>query len=105
MDKLKHIPFERFKFPLLMLSLGILFMLLPFGVDNNTVTESNDTNLSRVLSNTKGVGECIVLLSENGAVVVCEGADKAKVRLEIIRALYSYTGYSSEKITILKLRD
>lgn len=105
MYKLKHFPFERFKFPLLMLSLGVLFMLLPFGVDNNTVTESNDTNLSRVLSNSKGVGECVVLLSENGAVVVCKGADKAKVRLEIIQAINSYTGYGSDKITILEMAD
>ena len=43
--------------------------------------------------------------SYQGAVVVCEGAANPKVRLDIIRAVESYTGYSSDKITILRMTD
>jgi hypothetical protein len=45
------------------------------------------------------------LLSDNGVVVVCDGAENAKVRLDIIRAISSYTGFTSGKITILKMAD
>ena len=43
--------------------------------------------------------------SDSGVVVVCEGAANPKVRLDIIRAVESYTGYSSDKITILRMTD
>ena len=35
-------------------------------------------------------------------IVVCEGAAKASVRLDILRAVYSYTGFGSDKVTILE---
>lgn len=39
-----------------------------------------------------------------GAVVVCEGADSATVRLNIIRAVASLTGLGSDKITVVKMK-
>lgn len=39
-----------------------------------------------------------------GAVVVCEGADDPTVRLNVINAVASTTGLSSEKITVVKMK-
>lgn len=36
-----------------------------------------------------------------GAVIVCDGADSAQVRLGIIEAVSAYTGLSTEKITVM----
>ena len=64
-----------------------------------------DEPLKTVLSCTNGVGRAEVIASECGVVVVCDGAEDAKVRLDIIRAVSSYTGFASDKITILKMTD
>ena len=37
-----------------------------------------------------------------GAVVVCQGADQARVRLAVIEAVASLTGLSSDKIAVVK---
>ena len=39
-----------------------------------------------------------------GAVVVCSGADRAAVRLNIVRAVSSLTGLGSDKITVVKMK-
>lgn len=39
-----------------------------------------------------------------GAVVLCQGADKAQVRLSMVEAVMSATGLSSDKITVLKMK-
>jgi len=39
-----------------------------------------------------------------GAVVVCQGADSAGVRLSIVEAVMSVTGLSSDRITVLKMK-
>ena len=59
--------------------------------------------LCSVLSACEGVGEVKVIISEEGVVVVCEGANDAKVRLDIIRAVSSYTGFGTDRITVLKM--
>lgn len=40
-----------------------------------------------------------------GAAVSCEGADSAAVRLEVVRAVSSFTGLKSDRITVLKMRQ
>lgn len=40
-----------------------------------------------------------------GAVIVCQGADSASVRLAIVSAVGSVTGLSTDKITVLKLKE
>ena len=96
---------NRFKLPVAALLLGVFLMLIPSGSGKEIAQESTDVLLGKVLSSAQGVGDSVVIISDKGVVVVCEGADKAKVRLEIIQAISSYTGYSSEKITILKMLD
>ena len=97
---------NRYKAPLLVLLLGLLLMLIPSGEKEKVQMPSEEKEtLAGVLSRTEGVGECRVLISENGVVVVCTGAENAAVRLDMIRAIGSYTGFSSDRITILKLAD
>jgi len=96
---------ERFKFPLLVLSLGLILMLLPGNNTPEPVSSERDAVVAGILSRVKGVGESLVLISDKGVVVVCHGADSAKTRMEIIQAVSSYTGFGSDKITILKMVD
>lgn len=104
--KLKNeFSFERMKYPLIVLALGIILILIPGGNSRESYETASDPTLAELLSNAKGVGECKVLISDNGALIVCEGAENAGVRLEIIHAVGSYTGYSSDKITILKMKN
>lgn len=39
-----------------------------------------------------------------GAIVVCQGADLASVRLAVVEAVSNATGLSSDKITVLKMK-
>ncbi len=39
-----------------------------------------------------------------GAIVVCQGADNASVRLSIVEAVMSVTGLTSDHITVLKMK-
>lgn len=93
--------FDRFKYPLLVLIIGVLLMLMPSG----GAAVSKDNELQSVLSHAQGVGEAYVIVSDNGVVVVCSGADKAQVRLDVINAVSDYTGFGADKITVLKNTD
>ena len=95
---------DQFKYPLVVLVIGVVLMLLPSGGSSAAVA-SEEKPMAQLLSSTEGVGESRVLISENGVVVVCQGAENARVRLDIIRAVSSYTGFTSDKITILKMAD
>lgn len=97
---------DKFKYPLIVLIIGIALMVFP-GSSHTAASSALDKDvlLQTVLTSSEGVGEARVIVSENGVVVVCRGADDAKVRLNIIRAIASYTGFGSDKITILKMAD
>ena len=96
---------ERFKLPIVLLALGLVFMLIPGNEVPENISKGNDSLVAEMLSQVQGVGKANVLISDKGVVVVCQGADKAKTRMEIIQAISSYTGDSSDKITILKMVD
>ena len=98
---------EKFKYPLLILLIGVALMLFPGTGSKQAAIPSADENalLQQVLSCTEGVGDARVIVSENGVVVVCHGAEDAKVRLDIIKAIGAYTGFGSDKIIILKMED
>ncbi len=93
-----------FRYPLLILLIGLCFMLFP-GTKVKSEEPGKGESLCSVLSVTEGVGKAYVLVSDVGVVVACSGADDADVRLDIIRAVRSYTGFGSDRITILKLAD
>ena len=94
---------EKLKYPLLILAVGLLFLLLPTGSGKQTELPDADVRLQELLSETEGVGEARVLISSAGVVVLCSGAEDPQVRLDILRAVTSYTGFGSDKITILKM--
>lgn len=95
----------QYKAPLLILAVGLLLLLLPGTDQKSAPLPDGDSELSELLSSSAGVGAARVLISEHGVVVVCEGADNAAVKMDIIRAVGSYTGFGSDKITILRLVD
>lgn len=95
---------DKFKYPLLILVLGVILMLLPTGSAKSEEAEGNE-RIQQMLSSVEGVGEAQVIISDNGVVVVCRGAENAAVRLDIIRAISAYTGFGSDRITILRLAD
>ena len=83
----------------LILLVGVALMLLPSAAERAPAQENS---LAEALSLTQGVGEAYVLVSDSGVVVVCDGADNAAVRLEIVTAVRTYTGYGADQITVLK---
>lgn len=96
---------EKWKLPLLILLAGLGLLLLPGGETKSAPAPPDAQQaLAALLSETQGVGRAQVLISDSGVVVACTGASNASVRLDIIRAVGSYTGFGSDKITILKLR-
>lgn len=88
-----------YRFPLLILLVGVALMLMPSAAARSPAQESS---LSEALSLTQGVGEAYVLVSDSGVVVVCDGARDAATRLEIIMAVRTYTGFGADQITVLK---
>ena len=104
------------KLLLLVLALGIVLLLtpsrekpaqkqegLPLKSTGVLLSEEAD-RLALVLSDMQGVGRAQALLSESGAVVLCDGADSAQVRLSVIRAVSAFTGLGSDEIVIAKLK-
>ncbi|MBE6910130.1 MAG: hypothetical protein E7474_11250 [Ruminococcaceae bacterium] len=108
----------KYKYALAVVLLGAALMLLPAGsreppraadadaADSRTAAQSE---MEAALSAFDGVGRLRLLLSVDpatqrcsGALVVCEGAGSAAVRLQLTQAVSALTGLSSDKIAIVK---
>jgi len=76
MNSIKGI-LTKYKYPLLVLAVGLMLMLMPSGSEEQS-PGGTDEKMQQVLSCTQGVGEARVIISENGVVVVCQGARDAK---------------------------
>ena len=96
---------QAFRYPLLIGLVGVCLLLLPTGTKAQPTQPDPATVLEETLGEARGVGRVRVLLSEKGAVVVCDGAENAAVRLDILRAIGAYTGFGSDRITVLKMTD
>ena len=75
-----------------------------------TESESGSRTISTVLASQSGSGEMPVVTKTvygqyQGAVVVCEGADRASVRLELVNAVAGLTGLSADRITVIKMKS
>ena len=90
---------KAYRFPLLILLLGVALMLLP---PVSARAPAEEGSLAEALSLTQGVGESYVLISDTGVVVVCDGADNAATRLQIVTAVKTFTGFGADQITVLK---
>ena len=95
----------RIKYPILMLCVGLMLLMIPGKTGREAAAAEPDQLLQQMLACSEGVGQVRVITSENGAVVVCQGAENAKTRLDIIRAVNAYTGFPSDKITVLKMAN
>ena len=96
---------SNWKYPLLILLLGLALLLLPSSAPEQNAEISPQEALALLLSESQGVGEARVLISDTGVVVACAGASNPAVRLDILHAVSSYTGFGSDKITILRLES
>ena len=96
------------KYVLLVAAVGLLLLLWPSGDslsaagDSGAVTE--EARLESILSQMQGVGQVELLLSESGAVVVCQGADSTGVCLRVTQAVRCYTGLGADKVQIFKMK-
>ena len=95
---------SKYKYPILVFLLGMLLLLMPSGHKSEDKTNATDEErrFQYVLENSEGVGNASVLISDEGVVIVCDGADNSGVKLSILKAAEVFTGFSSDKIEILK---
>ena len=117
---------RKYRYVLLVVLAGLFLMALPDGKNTKAAPEPAaaeteprqdlQTRLEEILSQIQGAGRVRVLLTQRegerqvnpptylGAVIVCQGADSASVRLAIVSAVCSVTGLSTDKITVLKMK-
>lgn len=73
--------------------------------DEKSISERTDTViLNDNLHNQTGMVRQINPPSYLGAIVLCQGADRASVRLAIVEAVSNAVGLSYDKITVLKMK-
>ena len=153
--------FQKYRYGVIVLLVGIFLMLLPVGNGNEKSQDSAvpvtrqqeekdfETRLSEILSKMQGAGRVQVFLSEAsgeitqyqmdedysggdlrketvvitqsdrsqqglvrkvdppsylGAIVLCQGADNAAVRLSITEAVANATGLGANQISVLKMK-
>ncbi len=82
-----------------------------YQTDEDRTMGENTTDINRktVLVSNSGKGEGGLIKQVNppgyqGAIVVCQGADNAKVKLAIVEAVANATGLSTDRITVLKMK-
>ncbi len=107
------------KYVFMVVALALVLMLLPSGKTKGLAASSGqgaqlqssgiavDTESARIgefLSHMEGVGETKVLLSAEGAVIVCQGAEDVSVRYCVTNAVSAYTGLGSDKIRVIKMK-
>lgn len=106
------------RYVLLVLALGLLLLLLPRSTNSASARtdagagdplessgiplETECARLGELLEAIRGVGAAKVLLSRSGAVVVCDGASDAQVRLDVTEAVSAYTGLGSDRIRVMQ---
>lgn len=82
-----------------------------FQVDKNTsVEESGENNRSETVlvsgagREESGLIRQVKAPTYRGAVIVCQGADNAAVRLAVVEAVRSATGLTTDHISVLKMK-
>ena len=77
--------------------------------DASSTTDRNDQSKDTVLvtdseRNQSGLIQTVLTPKYAGAVIVCDGADDAYVKLSIVDAVSKATGLGSDKISVLKMK-
>lgn len=71
--------------------------------DENT-DASGSMRKETVIAANSALTKQIIPERYQGAIVVCQGADRAQVRLSIIEAVAKVTGLGTDRITVLKMK-
>ncbi|MBQ7523508.1 MAG: stage III sporulation protein AG [Oscillospiraceae bacterium] len=76
----------------------------------DTLYSQGETKSQTVFYRDGSNGETALVQSETapeylGAVVVCEGAERAEVRLQLVKAVCALTGLTGNKISVLKMKN
>ena len=98
----------KYKYPLIVLIVGLLLLTIPTGSTKSSTNggeNGDEQRLSAVLESSKGVGNAYVLISEHGAVVVCDGAADPEVKLRVVKCVEAYTGLVCDEIQVLLTRQ
>lgn len=98
----------KYKYPLIVLIVGLVLLLIPSGSTKSSsdgVSNDDEQRLAAILESSRGVGNASVLLSEHGAVVVCDGAADPEVKLSVIKSVEAYTGLGCDEIQVLITRQ
>ena len=75
---------------------------------DRTIESDEQRTKSETVTINRGSGQQDVVITQQrypvyqGAVVVCQGADRASVRLAVTEAVAALTGLSSDKISVVK---
>lgn len=92
---------------------GRVAVLLTEASGSNTIyqtdTGQNHSDLDTVIvmgedREETGLVKQVIPPAYKGAIIVCQGADNARVCLSVINAVKSVTGLSSDRITVLKMK-
>jgi len=75
-----------------------------YQTDSRTVTSAGSTTTQTGSSEKEPAAQSVLYPQYQGALVVCDGADSASVRLAIIQAVSSLTGLGSNKIAVVKMK-
>lgn len=98
----------KYKYPLIVLIVGLVLLLIPSGSTKSStdgVSNDDEQRLAAILESSRGVGNASVLISEHGAVVVCDGAADPEVKLSVIKSVEAYTGLGCDEIQVLITRQ
>lgn len=98
----------KYKYPLIVLVVGLALLLIPSGSDisgSDGSVNDDEQRLAAILERSRGVGNASVLISEHGAVVVCDGAADPEVKLSVVKSVEAYTGLSCDEIQVLITRQ
>ena len=96
----------KYRYVLLLLLAGTALLLMPGGSGGEAESGGTEAEarLEAVLSEIEGVGRVGALYPESGVVIVCEGAGPPAVRLDVTDAVAAYTGFGSDRRTVLKMK-
>jgi len=114
---------KKYKFIIIALAAGLILLLLPRTASgqardapdveteysspttaqlyNSASAQSDEEKLNKALSKIEGAENVTVVLSDKGAVIICSNLTP-ELKLRITQAVSVFTGFSSEKIIILK---
>ncbi|GHU91460.1 hypothetical protein FACS1894202_12930 [Clostridia bacterium] len=102
----------RYKYVALVIAVGLVLLLWPNAPPAQTPSAEEPVvagdlgqTLETLLTQTEGVGKVTVLLTQKGAVIVCDGAEDAVVRGRVTESVAAATGLGYDKISVIKRKD